>query len=59
MFYWFKVRAEGVGAEVHRFQTKTDALDFIVSVPAETTRLVSCDMVNPKKSKFLSFTPVI
>jgi L-lactate dehydrogenase complex protein LldG len=30
MFDQFKMRAEGVGAEVHRFKTKTEALDFIV-----------------------------
>jgi L-lactate dehydrogenase complex protein LldG len=30
MYDQFKMRAEGVGAEVHRFKTKTDALDFIV-----------------------------
>jgi L-lactate dehydrogenase complex protein LldG len=31
MYELFKTRAEGVGAEVHRFGTKNGALDFIVS----------------------------
>jgi L-lactate dehydrogenase complex protein LldG len=31
MYELFKSRAEGVGAEVHRFGTKTGALDFIVT----------------------------
>lgn len=30
MYDQFKMRAEGVGSEVHRFKTKTEALDFIV-----------------------------
>ena len=30
MYDQFKMRAEGVGAEVHRFHTKTEALEFIV-----------------------------
>ena len=29
MYEQFKLRAEGVGAEVHRFRTKGEALDFI------------------------------
>lgn len=29
MYEQFKLRAEGVGAEVHRFSTREDALDFI------------------------------
>ncbi len=31
MYEQFKIRAEGVSAEVHRFDTKSAALDFIVS----------------------------
>jgi len=31
MYESFKVKAEGVGAEVHRFGTKNEALDFIVT----------------------------
>ncbi|HOP63484.1 MAG TPA: lactate utilization protein [Spirochaetota bacterium] len=31
MFEKFKARAEGVGAEVYRFKTRTEALDFILS----------------------------
>jgi L-lactate dehydrogenase complex protein LldG len=31
MFDQFKMRAEGVGAEVHRFCTKDEALDFILT----------------------------
>jgi L-lactate dehydrogenase complex protein LldG len=30
MYEQFKTRAEGVGAEVYRFRTKSDALDFIL-----------------------------
>jgi len=30
MYEQFKMRAEGVGSEVYRFKTKTEALDFIV-----------------------------
>lgn len=30
MFEQFKTRAEAVGAEVHRFKTKSEALDFIL-----------------------------
>ena len=30
MYEQFKARAVGVGAEVHRFETKTDAMDFIL-----------------------------
>jgi len=30
MYELFKTKAEGVGAEVYRFKTKSDALDFIV-----------------------------
>lgn len=35
MFEQFKARAEGVGAEVFRFRTKSDALDFILSFLAK------------------------
>ena len=30
MYEQFKIRAEGVGSEVYRFQTKAEALDFII-----------------------------
>ena len=30
MYDQFKMRAEGVGSEVYRFKTKTEALDFII-----------------------------
>lgn len=46
MFYRFEMRVEGVGAEVRLFQTKTDALSFIVPF-LQIQRLVSYDMVNP------------
>ena len=29
MYEQFKARAEGVGAEVHRYRTRNEALDFI------------------------------
>jgi len=31
MYEQFKVRAEGVGAEVHRFRTRVESLDFITT----------------------------
>ncbi|NVN91710.1 MAG: lactate utilization protein [Desulfuromonadales bacterium] len=31
MYDLFKAKAEGVGAEVHRFRSKNDALDFVVT----------------------------
>lgn len=31
MYEQFRVRAEGVGAEVHRFRTRVEALDFVLS----------------------------
>jgi L-lactate dehydrogenase complex protein LldG len=31
MYEQFKIKAEGVGAEVHRFRTRGEALDFIVT----------------------------
>ena len=39
MFEQFKTRAEGVSAEVHRFATNAEALDFLVDLMCENVDL--------------------